>query len=473
MENKSITNMAKSLLFMWNVGLFCVVWFLYYNRFTFDSYRLPGGIVSCIIYTIIYLALCSLYKAFRIASTSVPDTVFGQVISFGIADLILYVQSCLIYNRYVDVFPGAGIAVLQIFGTQIIVLKTKQYMMKHFVPKSTLLLYGKRANKEEAQMFAQRLLEKYNHLFSIKDIEHDRVPEAQLSELFKRNEVIMLYEVSEERRGHFMNLCTENKKNLYFTPRIEDILCQGASAKSLLDTPLMKYEYKYESRGGYLGKRLMDIILSLIFMVITSPLMLITAVAIKIEDHGPVLFKQDRCTKDGKVFSILKFRSMVVDAEKDGVTPCRDGDDRITKVGKIIRASRIDELPQLCNVLKGDMSFVGPRPERVEHVKQYMEEMPEFAYRMRVKGGLTGYAQIYGKYNTSAYDKLRLDMMYIENQSLFLDIKILMLTFKTIFKAESTEGFSEDKSKEMNWNAKENVMLVDDMALHKRNKMIG
>ena len=473
MENKSITNTAKALLSVWNIGLFCAVWFLYYNKFTFDNYRLPGGIVSCIVYIIIYLAFCSLYKAFRIASTSIPDTVFGQIISFGIADLILYSESCLIYNHYVDIFPGAGVASLQIFGTAIIVMMTKHYMMKHFVPKNTLLLYGKKANKQEAEQFAQRLLEKYNHLFKIKDIEYDRISEPQLLELLKQNDVVMLYEVSEERRGHFMGLCTEYKKNLYFTPRIEDILCQGASAKSLLDTPLMKYEYKYDSRGGYLGKRLLDILLSLLVMIITSPLMLIAALAIKLEDGGPVLFKQDRCTKGGKVFEILKFRSMIVDAEKDGVTPCTDSDPRITKVGKIIRASRIDELPQLFNVLKGDMSVVGPRPERVEHVKQYMEEMPEFAYRMRVKGGLTGYAQIYGKYNTSAYDKLRLDMMYIENQSIFLDLKILMLTFKIIFKAESTEGFTEDKSMEMNWSAKESVRLVDEVVLQNRNKMIG
>ena len=145
---------------------------------------------------------------------------------------------------------------------------------------------------------------------------------------------------------------------------------------------------------------------------------------------------------------------MVVDAEKNGVQPCVGNDSRITKVGRVIRRSRLDELPQLFNILKGDMSFVGPRPERVEHVKQYTREMPEFAYRLRVKGGLTGYAQIYGKYNTSAYDKLRLDLMYIENQSLLTDLKIMMLTFQTIFQPESTEGFEEEKSATINQNAK-------------------
>ena len=176
--------------------------------------------------------------------------------------------------------------------------------------------------------------------------------------------------------------------------------------------------------------------------------------AIKIEDHGPIFFKQKRCTKNGRVFEIIKFRSMIVNAEKMGVIPTTDGDSRITKVGNIIRKTRIDEIPQFINILKGDMSFVGPRPERVEHVEEYTRELPEFKYRMMVNGGLTGYAQIYGKYNTSAYDKLRLDLMYIENQSLLLDIKIILLTIRTIFQAESTEGFDKKRSEEINRLAK-------------------
>lgn len=282
-------------------------------------------------------------------------------------------------------------------------------------------------------------------MFQIIYVEYDRIEDEKLEALLKECEVVILYEVSEEKRGQFMKRCTELKKNLYFTPRVEDIICQGASTKSLLDTPLLKYEYK----SGYFGKKFFDVSISLALLILVSPILLITMAAIKIEDGGPVFFKQKRCTKDGKVFEILKFRSMIVDAEKAGVTPCTGNDPRITKVGKIIRVTRIDELPQLMNVLNGDMSFVGPRPERVEHVEEYSKEFPEFAYRMRVNGGLTGYAQIYGKYNTSAYDKLRWDLMYIENQSLLLDLKILLLTFKTIFTPEATEGFSEEKSAAM------------------------
>lgn len=460
MENKNITNTGRFLITIWNVGLFAFIWFFYYNGFAFDKFRVPGGIVSCLVHLIIYSAFCNLYQAFRIASNSIWDVVFGQTISFGIADMILYVECCLIYNQYVNIFPGVATAILQIAGTLAIVSLVKRYMLSHIVPKKTLILYGRRVNEELAQQFAKRLLEKYRHLFCVMRVEYDRIADERLEKLLQECESVILYEVSEEKRGQFMKRCTELKKHLYFTPRVEDIICQGASAKSLLDTPLMKYEYK----NGYFGKKFFDVFVSSVLLILVSPILLVTMAVIKIEDRGPVFFKQKRCTKDGRVFEILKFRSMIVDAEKAGVTPCMGNDPRITKVGKIIRATRIDELPQLINILKGDMSFVGPRPERVEHVEEYCRELPEFEYRMRVKGGLTGYAQIYGKYNTSAYDKLRLDLMYIENQSLLLDLKILLLTFKTIFTPEATEGFSEEKSTAMQRRTKRLEAYADKAA---------
>ena len=153
---------------------------------------------------------------------------------------------------------------------------------------------------------------------------------------------------------------------------------------------------------------------------------------------------QKRLTIDGRVFEVYKFRSMIVDAEKDGVARLASkNDNRITPIGKFIRAVRLDELPQLLNILKGDMSIVGPRPERPEIAKEYEKTMPEFAYRLKVKAGLTGYAQILGKYNTTPRDKLLLDMMYIEKYSLFLDIKLMLMTIKILFMSESTEGIDE------------------------------
>lgn len=454
MENKRVTNGAKFILNVWNVGLFAGVWFLFYNSYTFDTHRLNGGLITVLIYMLIYTSLCNLYKAHRIASSEIGETVFSQVLSFGIADLILYVECCLVYNKYVSVLPGAITALLQIIGTACIVMWTKQYLMKHVPAKKTIIIYGKEITTEEAEAFKERLLRKYSHLFAISDIVCEN-PEVNLeTNEIMGYDVAILYELSGDIRGSYIRYLAENKKTFYMSPRVEDIMLQGCVPKHLLDTPLMKYDYKYENKRSYYTKRLLDVVLSLFILVLFSPVLLLIALLIKIEDGGPVFFKQARCTKDARVFDILKFRSMVVDAEKYGVTPCTDGDSRITKVGRIIRKTRLDEMPQFINILKGDMSIVGPRPERVEHVQQYIKEVPEFAYRMKVLGGLTGYAQIYGKYNTSAYDKLRLDLLYIENQSFVLDLKLILLTIRTVFTPESTEGFDEEKSKEMLEKAK-------------------
>lgn len=459
MERKSITNTAKTLMILWNMGLFIWVWLSFYNNYTFDKYRILGGTLSCFIYGVIYLFLCSLYKSFRIASMQIGETIFSQVLSFGIADMVLYGECCLIYNRIVNIVPGLLTAAAQIFGTACIVLAAKRYMMSHLVPHNTVIIYGKEIDKQEINEFTKRLLKKYAHLFQVEKKISEKEILFQTEEVIQNSETILLYEVSHTTRKKVMKYAMEQKKNIYFTPTIEDITLQGCTEKHLLDTPLLKYNYVYESTSEYAGKRIFDVAMSLVLLAVTSPFMLLAALAIKIEDKGPVFYKQKRCTKNGKVFEIIKFRSMIVDAEKNGFIPCTDKDNRITKVGNILRKTRMDELPQLFNILKGDMSFVGPRPERVEHVEKYTQELPEFAYRMRVKGGLTGYAQIYGKYNTSAYDKLRLDLTYIENQSFFLDLKMMLLTLKIIFTAESTEGFSEEKSRKISGSIEPHGML--------------
>jgi exopolysaccharide biosynthesis polyprenyl glycosylphosphotransferase len=204
------------------------------------------------------------------------------------------------------------------------------------------------------------------------------------------------------------------------------------------------------SGGQRILKRIFDLFFSILAIIVLSPIFVIVAVAIKLEDRGPVFYKQDRVTIGGKVFGIVKFRSMIEDAEKDGKPiPTGEDDDRITKVGRFIRATRIDELPQLINIIAGDMSIVGPRPERVEHVEKYTQDIPEFAFRLKVKGGLTGVAQVFGKYNTSPLNKLKMDLYYITNYSLLLDLQIIFETIKILVQKESTEGFSKEKQEEM------------------------
>lgn len=441
MENKRVTHTARLILRLWNTAWFAFIWLRLYNNFVFQTYKVIGALFSILLFYIIYNWLCSVYKAFRIASTDIGEIAFSQFISFAAADLLLYIECLLIYNQYVDILPGATIVVIQLLGTVAITLFSKRYFMKHVPAQKTIVLYGTEHSYEDTVNFEQRLMKKYRHLFDILYTEKETIDEEVFLQRLQGVETVIMYDVSGAARSRCTTICLEQLKNFYFTPRIEDILDLGCEPKHLLDTPLMKYEYVYENKRKQTIKRILDIVFSLFFLILLSPLLLITAIAIKAEDGGPVFYKQKRYTKGGKVFDILKFRSMIVDAEKNGMIPSTSGDPRITKVGRIIRSTRMDEVPQFINILKGEMSFVGPRPERLETVALYMKELPEFRYRMSVKGGLTGYAQVFGKYNTSARDKLLLDMMYIEKQSTLLDFKIALLTIRTVFQKESTEGF--------------------------------
>ena len=194
-------------------------------------------------------------------------------------------------------------------------------------------------------------------------------------------------------------------------------------------------------------KRALDVTFSLIGTAVSSPILLAVAAAVKLDSKGPVIFKQERLGKDGKVFEMYKFRSMCVGAEHMGTGQYSyKGDSRVTRVGKIIRATSLDELPQFINILKGDMSIVGPRPERPEIAAQYEKEMPAFSLRLQVKAGLTGTAQVYGRYNTEPRDKLKMDLMYINKMSLAEDLKLIFATIKILLMKESTQGVEQGQT---------------------------
>ena len=266
-------------------------------------------------------------------------------------------------------------------------------------------------------------------------------------EILERYDGVILWDINTALRNKLLKFCYSKDIRVYMMPKIPDIMIQGSAQLHLFDTPILfTREYSMTVEQRFL-KRAIDIICSLILIVLSSPFMLITAILVKCYDGGPALYKQVRCTRNMQEFKILKFRSMRTDAEKDGVARLASkNDSRITPIGKFIRKVRIDELPQLFNILKGEMSFIGPRPERPEIIRQYQEEMPEFTFRTKVKAGLAGYAQVYGKYNTTPYDKLKLDLFYIENYSVWLDIKLMLLTLKILFQPDSTEGVEENQT---------------------------
>lgn len=446
----ALSMVMKFAIFALIFGFFAMALFQYYGLRLFRRADSIGYAVTLILYAIVYVALGNLFRAFKITDYSIAETIFSQFLSFGMADLLLYGEFCMIRHNYVNIVPGIMTVGCQLLAAVCWALIGKRFTIAFGKPEKTLVISGADDVDEFLQKFG-----KIKHIFSIEKVVSADILKADWKKEVAPYQAIIFYEVSSRKRAEVIWYCMQSRKSLYVTPQLGEITMEGFGARHLIDTPMMKYEYRSERFWYNLAKRIGDILLSLIALIILSPLLLLTALLIKIEDRGPVFFRQKRCTKNGKVFEILKFRSMIVDAEKGGETiPCRTGDPRITHVGRVIRKLRIDEFPQIINVLKGDMSIVGPRPERVEHVEAYTKEIPEFSYRLRVKGGLTGYAQIYGKYNTSPYDKLRLDLQYIEKQSLLMDLKLILLTVKIMFVPESTEGFTQKRSEQITEEAK-------------------
>lgn len=437
-------NFMKALIPFWNIIIFCYVWVLYYNEHTFSSFWQQGLAVSILLYALVYYAFGKLYHAFRIHSSRISELMLSQFLTVGMSDLILYLMCYMMHMKFAGLIPGLLAAAVQLAGTLVLLALNKSCFAKYTPVQQTVIIYGaKKAHREgnietSVEDLERKLRARHASLFDIQAVYPDTCKKGELIEKIGNFDTVILCHVSQKLRSEILAVCARDGKNVYITPKLEDIILTNYEYRYLIDTPLLVSGTR---RGEYRSKRALDIAVSLLMLVLFSPFMLITAACIRLEDGGPVFYRQRRVTKNGREFDILKFRSMIVDAEKQGYKPAASRDSRITRTGRVIRAVRLDETPQLLNILKGDMSIVGPRPERVEHVRKYTEKLPEFAYRLRVRGGLTGYAQIYGKYNTSAEDKLKMDLMYIEKQSLLLDLQMILLTVKVMFLPESTEGF--------------------------------
>lgn len=436
-------------LIMFLLGFFMVVtltavygyvWHTYYLYLVVYPFLGKGNLLVIVIYGVLLAFFLQVYSGYKFGYLKLGDLILSQVISIIITNFITYFQISLIGRSLFRITPMLGLTAADIVIIALWSWASSVIYHKMYPPHNTLMIYGsKMVNSLEKKM--NRRSDKYQ----IQNTVDVNVGLEKLKTMMGEYDAVLICDVKTEMRNKILKFCFENSIRTYITPKISDIIVRSADNIHLFDTPLLLCRNSGLSFEQRVMKRIMDLIISIIILAVTSPFLIITAIAIKAYDGGPVFFRQKRCTLNGKVFNILKFRSMIVDAEKPGmVIPATDRDPRITPVGRVIRATRIDELPQLINVLKGEMSIVGPRPERIEHVQKYSEKIPEFSYRLKVKGGLTGYAQVMGKYNTTAYDKLKLDLMYIENYSIALDIKLLLMTIKIVFSKESTEGFDED-----------------------------
>ena len=401
-----------------------------------------GNYLVLFLYALLYMMIGRIYQAFKISYSSVGEMVYSQVLSLFEVNVIMYLVMSLVLRDFPKVGPILQVFVLQVLVAFIWSILTQKTYLCVFGSDKTIVITDIRKGFSNL-IEDYNLTKKYNviHTYNIEDVLND------LSKLDEAD-VVFLAGVHSHDRNIVAKYCLLRNIKAFIIPRVGDLILKGADSSNLFHLLMLKVERYSPSLEYMFAKRAMDIVLSLIALVIFSPFMIVTAICIKAEDHGPILYKQCRLTKDGKRFNLYKFRSMRVDAEKDGVARLSTGDydDRITKTGKFIRKVRIDEMPQLFNILKGDLTIVGPRPERPEIAEEYEKELPEFALRLQVKAGLTGYAQVYGKYNTIPYDKLLMDLMYISNASLFEDLKIIFYTVKILFLPESTEGIAEGQT---------------------------
>ncbi|MCM1335572.1 MAG: sugar transferase [Bacteroides sp.] len=430
---------------------FAYVWEKYYNLQLGNFFFKNGNIVFCFLYAVIYFILIELYGGFRLGSLRITDSVFSHVIALIFTDLIAYLQICMMAKAFLNPAP----LFLTLVPDAIALLIWNIYIHRNFArlfpPKKMILVY---ANKS-ARSLVYKMSKRYDKFIICAAINVDEGFE-RIASCITDYDAVVICDTPNEIRNDILKFCFKHRIVAYVTPKISDILIRGSEELHILDTPLLvsrNFGAKLEQR---ILKRMFDLTVSFLALVFLSPFLAAAAIAVKAQDGGPVIYKQRRLTYGGRTFELYKFRSMIVDAEKDGQARlAAEGDSRITPVGAFLRKTRLDELPQLLNILKGEMSIVGPRPERPEIAEEYEDSIPEFSFRLNAKAGLTGYAQVMGKYNTTPYDKLKLDLIYIENFSLLLDLKIIMMTIKTIFEKESTEGIDENALNAMDLSYRE------------------
>ena len=419
--------------------LFAVCWRGYYSPQMAEPFFREGNWLMVILFYIIYRLTAELYDTFKISVSRITELVYCQFLSLAITDSVMYIIISLLCRQAQSLVPIIVTLFLQLLAAIVWAFIAKKWYFATHAPEDTVIIWDVRRGLDE-------LISLYGLEKRFKVVKKMKVRQCleNLAECFEGVDTVFLSGVHSGDRNRIVKYCIEQDINIYVIPRVGDAVMSAARPFYLFHLPINKLVRYSPSLSFIVLKRIGDIVVSLLALVILSPVMLISGIMIKLTDGGSILYRQCRLTLNGKRFNILKFRSMRADAEKDGVARLSTGsmDDRITPVGRFIRSVRIDELPQLINILKGEMSVVGPRPERPEIFEEYTQEMPEFGLRLQAKAGLTGLAQVYGRYNTSPYDKLLMDLAYIANPSVINDLRICFLTVKILFLPESTKGIA-------------------------------
>ena len=441
-SRRAIIHVLSGLHFLLMMVCFVLMWEMGYKQTLVGWYPYLGDLAIVAGYCVLFSSLFKVYHGLYVGRSRISELFVSQGLTYVICAAVFYVVYFFYYRNFFNPLPLIGIVAVQTVLSGVwCVFMTNLYFML-FRPARTVVFYSRDGQLDK--LYGMKHFANHYQVLktvNIREYDMNRVPEDAADA-----EVVFCCSNSHHFRDAVFYHCMARGIRCYYTPDVSDLLFDNSVFDQYFDLPVFTVNLG-GGNGFYLGiKRLMDIVLSFLGIVVLSPLLLITAVVIRLYDGGPAIYRQIRLTKDGREFEIYKFRSMVTDAEKDGVARLSyENDDRITPVGKVIRRFRIDEFPQLFNILKGDMSIVGPRPERPEIAAEYARAYPAFPLRLRVKAGLTGLAQVYGRYNTEPIDKLKMDLIYINRMSLQTDLLMIFLTVKALFKKESTEAVAESQ----------------------------
>ena len=420
------------------LGIFIAGQIYFYEETRF--YNL-GNYIILLLYTASVYITGRVYNGFNYGNAGRQELVFSWFMCLLTVNAMQYFILSLLVEYLLPVFGFIAIFATQtVIIVPITVFADKLYFRYHPSHKA-IIIYGKR---EKLHEYGVKISAHRSRFRVMRTISQDDKT-GLLLDFINEAESVFFLDVDSSKQEGLLEYCYLHNKFIYILPTFSDILLNTANTLWLANIPAFSLKSPTPEASMQIMKRVMDIVISFIAIILSSPLMLVISIAIFLCDRKAVLYKQTRVTRDGKHFTLYKFRSMTPDAESDGVPrlTAKD-DDRITFVGRFIRNTRLDELPQFFNVLSGKMSLVGPRPERPEIAKQYEEQYPNFAFRTRVKAGITGYAQIYGQYNTAPDEKLLLDIMYIEAHSIALDFKLILQTIRVLFMKKSTEGIDDD-----------------------------
>ena len=432
--------MSSAAIVAMEAGIYGFVWVTYYNRLLEFPFWRRGNWLMIAVYAVLLIFFEQMYGGFKVGFYKKWNVIYSQILALVIVNVITYLQIALIDKRFHSLTLMGGILVTEIIVAVIWAFAFQFIYSRLFPRRHMLLVYGERPIFHLMQKISTR-----EDKYQICNIIHYEEGVDEIMRLADQYDAIIIGDIPAHERNQLLKRCFGQGIRTYTVPKISDIINRSSDDLNLFDTPLLLSRNEDLKIEQLFAKRMMDVACSFLGLLISSPFFLIIAFLIKATDRGPVFYKQIRLTRNGKEFEIYKFRTMIQDAEKDGhARLASEHDDRILPVGRFLSATRLDELPQLINVLKGEMSMVGPRPERPELAAEIEKELPEFPYRLKVKAGLTGYAQIYGKYNTTAYDKLKLDLTYIRNYSFFLDLKLMIMTPKIMLMKESTEGVIDE-----------------------------